>query len=232
MRARAERGAVTVETALVLPILLFVMFGIIELGGALKSYSATAGAVRAAGRIATVAGADPMSDAAVLKRVSEELATEDGPVDLVVIWHATGPGDPVPAGCLPSAPYTPNTSSVGVTDSGTDALGACNVYVHPSGAGNAFAMANGTATQPAAYYFACQGASDPSANQKLDCKWPGKNRRTLTSPRSTTAVPRSTDFVGVYIRLVHSYYTTMFGASLTVTDRGISLIEPQGYDTS
>ena len=144
----------------------------------------------------------------------------------------SAPGDPVPAGCLPSAPLTANTSSVGVTDSGTDAVGACNVYVKPAGTGGAFAMADGTAAQPAAYYFGCQGAADPAASHKLDCKWPGKNRRALPSPRSTTGTPKPTDFVGVYIRLIHPYYTTILGSSLTITDRGISLIEPQGYDTS
>jgi hypothetical protein len=93
-------------------------------------------------------------------------------------------------------------------------------------------MAGGTATQPAAYYFGCQGATDPAANQKVDCNWPGRNRRALTSARTTTGTPRPTDFVGVYIRVAHAYYTTMFGSTLTITDRGISLIEPQGYDTS
>lgn len=230
-RTRTDRGAAMVETALVLPILLFVMFGIMEIGGSLKAYSATAGAVRAAGRVATVAGADPMTDGLVLTRVAQELGNEEQ-VELVVIWHAVGPGDPVPAACLPSAPFTPNMSSVGVEDGGTDSVGACNVYALPSASGGAFAMADGSASNPPDYYFGCQGLADPAAGTKLDCNWPGKNRRALTSPRSTTGTRRPTDFVGVYVRLRHSYYTTMFGSALTITDRGISLIEPQGYDTS
>jgi hypothetical protein len=231
-RCRRDRGAATAETALILPILVFVMFGIMELGGALKSYSATAGAVRAGGRTASVQGADPMTDSVVLARVAQELGSDQGEAELIVIWHATGAGDPVPAGCVPGAPLTANSSSVGVSDSGTDALGACNVYVRPSDTGAAFAMANGAATQPAAYYFGCQGAADPAANHKLDCNWPGKNRRALQSPRTTTGTPHPTDFVGVYIRTIHAYYTTFLGSTLTITDRGISLIEPQGYDTS
>jgi hypothetical protein len=230
-RSRRDRGAATVETALVLPMLLFVMFGIMELGGALKSYSATAGAVRAGGRAASVEGADPMTDSVVLARVAQELGSDQSQAELVVIWHAVSSSDPVPAGCLPST-LTANTTSVGVSDSGTDALGACNVYVRPSVTGGAFAMAGGTASQPAAYYFGCQGASDPAANHKLDCNWPGQNRRALQSPRNTAGTPLPTDFVGVYIRLIHSYYTTFLGSTLTITDRGISLIEPQGYDTS
>jgi hypothetical protein len=231
-RRRSDLGAATVETALVLPILLFVMFGIMELGGAMKSYSATAAAVRAGDRAASVAGADPMTDSVVLARVAQELGSDQSQAELVVIWHAVSPSDPLPAGCVPSAPLTANTTSVGVSDSGTDALGACNVYVRPSGTGSAFAMADGTATQPAAYYFGCQGASDPAANHKLDCNWPGQNRRAVQSPRNATGTPKPTDFVGVYIRFLHSYYTTFLGSTLTITDQGISLIEPQGYDTS
>jgi hypothetical protein len=230
-RGCADRGAALLETAVVLPILLFVLFGIMEIGGSLKTYSATAGAVHAAGRVAAIAGADPMSDSSALTRVVQEVSGE-GLVELVVVWHASGPSDPVPPACVPSPPFTVSTSSTGVSDSGTDAVGACNVYVLPAATGGAFAMAGGTAPHPASYYFGCQGASDPAAGTKVDCKWPGKNRRAVTSPRNTTGTPHPTDFVGVYLRVRHSYYTTMFGSTLTITDRAISLIEPQGYDTS
>jgi Flp pilus assembly protein TadG len=231
-RGTRDRGAATIETAFVVPILFCVIFALIELAGALATYSATAGAVRAGGRVASVVGADPMADSAILTRVAQEAGTGEGKVEVVVIWHASGPGTTVPAGCVPASPYTMNTSSVGVTDGGTDAVGACNVYILPSSPGGAFAMANGSATFPASYYFACQGSTDPQAAQKLDCKWPAKNRRALTRPRSSTSTPKSTDFVGVYVRVKHSYYTTMFGSTLTITDQSISLIEPQGYDVS
>jgi hypothetical protein len=227
---RADRGAVTSETAIVLPILLFVLFAIMEIGGSLMSYSSVAGGVRAAGRAASLAGADPMADGLILARIAQDGAAVSGEVEVVVIWHATGPGDSVPAGCVPVAPYSASASSVGVTDGGIDAVGACNVYVAPAAVGGAFATAGGSAAQPAAYYFGCQGLTDPAAGHKVDCNWPAKNRRVLTSPRTTSGVARPTDFVGVYVRVRHSYYTGIFGSTLTITDQGISLIEPQGYD--
>jgi hypothetical protein len=229
---RGDSGAATIEAAFVLPILLFVMFGIMELGGSLKSYSSTAGAVRAAGRAASVAGADPMADSLILAGIAKDVGVGNGQVELVVIWHAAGRADPVPAACLPAAPFTVNASSRGASDSGVDAVGACNVYILPGGTGGAFAKARGSAAQPASYYFGCQGISDPAAAHKLDCNWPGKDRRVLTSPRTTTSSPRSSDFLGVYIRVRHSYYTSILGSTLTITDRGISLLEPQGYDFS
>jgi hypothetical protein len=229
-RHRSESGAATLEAAVVLPILLFVLFAIMEIGGSLKSYSSMAGAVRSAGRAASLAGADPMADSLILARIADDIGTDNGQVQAVVIWHAAGPGDPVPVACVPAAPFTVNLTSKGVTDGGTDTVGGCNMYILPGAAGGAFAMASGTATFPADHYFGCQGATDPAAATKVDCKWPGKDRRAVTSPRSMVGTAKPTDFVGVFIRVKHSYYTKAFGSTVTFTDRGISLIEPQGYD--
>jgi hypothetical protein len=224
-----DGGAVTVETAIVLPILLFIMFAVMEIGWSLKTYSALAGAVRSGGRTASVIGGDPQADAEILTRIEEEMGSGNGEIEYVVIWHATGSGDTVPPDCLPSAPFTANTTSVGVDDGGTDDLGACNVYIKPEEPDAAFDMANGSAPEATSYYFGCQGTSDPDADTKVDCSWPGKNRRTLTSSRfATPAEP--TDFVGIHIRVRHSYFTRFFGTALTLTDSGISMIEPQGYD--
>jgi hypothetical protein len=229
---RRDRGAALVEAALVLPILLFILFGIIEIGGAMKSYSGTASAVRQAGRSASLAGSDPMADALVLAEVAERVeAIDDGEVELVVVWRAAGSGDSVPANCLPAVTPIPNASSLGHRGATPGAVGACNAYVQPDAVNGAFAMANGTASQPKAYYFGCTGPTDPAAAHKLDCNWPGSERHVLTSPRSSST-PTTTDFVGVYIRVRHSYYTGMLGRSLTITDRSITLIEPQGYALS
>jgi hypothetical protein len=228
MPGRADAGAVTVETAIVLPILIMVIFGIIEIGGALKSYSAVAAAVRAGGRTATVQGSDPLSDAVILERMATELGPDAREIEYVVIWLPEDSDDTVPAGCLPAAPYTANTASLGVTDGGTGAVGACNVYEDPDATNGAFDKATGDAPEDVSYYFGCEGAADPDAATMLDCNWPGKNRRVLTAPRGAT--PNPTDFVGIYVRARHDYYTSFFGNALTLTDQSISLIEPQGYD--
>lgn len=231
MRA-PERGAALVEATIVLPILLFLMFGIIEMGGLMRSYSGTASAVQRGGRTASLAGADPMADARILEEVDGALASiGDDEVLLVVIWHAAGPGDPVPPACLPADLSTPNTSTIGDDGVAPDGIGACNAYVKPGAAGGAFAMAQGTAGEPAAYYFGCAGPSDPDASHKVDCRWPGSTRQVLTSPRGS-ATPTSTDFVGVYVRARHDYYTGALGSSVTITDKSITLIEPQGYQLS
>jgi hypothetical protein len=199
-------------------------------GGALKSYSGVASAVRQAGRSASLAGSDPMADAMILEQVARQAGTIDaGEIEVVVIWHASGPGDVVPPGCLTIGGSAPGASSVGAAGQGPDGLGACNVYVEPDAPDGAFAMATGTASQPAPHYFGCSGAADPAASHKLDCFWPGATRQVLTSPRGSVT-PQSTDFVGVHIRARHRYYTGILGSGLTITDRSITLIEPQGYE--
>lgn len=218
-----------VEAAVILPILFMLVFGILEIGAALKSYSGVANAVRAGGRMASVAGNVADADRAILERVAQEAAgIPDGEIEYVVIWHASSTGEQPPAGCRPVAVSSPNTSSVGVSDGGTDAIGACNIYHRPQAPGGAFDMATGAAAQPPAFYFGCSGSGDPQAANKVDCNWPAKNRRTTVTPRSASPA-ENPDYLGVYLRAEHAYVTGVLGDSLTITDGSINLLEPQGY---
>ncbi len=231
-RGGGDGGAVLVEAAVVLPLLFMLVFGILEIGAALKSYSGTANAVRAGGRMASVAGNVADADRAILERVAREAAgVPEGEIEYVVIWHASSTGEQPPAGCRPAAQSSPNTSSVGVSDGGTDAIGACNIYHRPQAAGGAFDMATGAAAQPAAFYFGCSGSGDPQAANKVDCRWPARNRKTTITPRSASP-SENPDYVGVYIKAEHDYVTGVLGDSLTITDGSINLLEPQGYSLS
>jgi TadE-like protein len=233
-RGRGERGSVILESAIGLPILFLLIFGVMEIGMAIKSYSGAANAVSAGGRAGSVAGNDAAADQAILARIARESAgIGKGEIQYVVIWHASGPGTTVPSGCLPSLPTTVNTSSVGVSDGNSDAIGACNVYRRPNDAGGAFQMATGgILPQPPDYYFGCTDLSDPAAAHKVDCNWPGKNRVITTTARGYTGTPHSPDYLGVYIKADHRYITGILGGNnLTITDSSINLLEPQGYST-
>lgn len=233
-----QRGAAMVEAAIVLPLLFSLIFGIFEIGGVVKSYSSAANSVRAGGRMASVAGSDALADQAILERMALEAGGLDsGAIDFIVIWHASGPGDDVPPGCVAAAgaASTANTSSVGVSDGGTDNLDACNVYVRPQANGAAFDMALGSASNPLpSFYFGCSGSADPNAANKLDCNWPPQHRRTVISPRVLPAgTPESArlrpDYVGVYMRLTHTYVTGILGSTRTITDSTINLLEPDVF---
>lgn len=64
---RGERGQATVELALVLPVLLLILFGIMEFGRVFSAYLVITNAAREGARLAAV-GAD---DTAIVQRVIE-----------------------------------------------------------------------------------------------------------------------------------------------------------------
>lgn len=233
-RRRDDRGAVIVEAAIVIPILFVVLFGIIEIGGAIKSYSGAANAARAGSRMASVAGNDAMADQQILERVAREAAgIGNGEIDYVIIWNSTGVGETPPGPCITAAgsASSPNTTPVGVFDNGNSTKGACNVYIRPQAPGGAFAMARGELPNAPDYYFGCLAPGEPN---KVDCNWSPKNRKTQISPRVLpTGTPEANrltpDYVGVYVRASHEYYTGILGSTLTITEGSVNLLEPDTF---
>ena len=223
-----------VEAAIVIPLLFTMIFGVIEIGSALKSYTSASNAVRAAGRMASVAGNDGSADQLIMSRMAREAAgLGDGEIEYVIIWKATGPGQSVPASCVSAAEAAsgPNSSSLGVYDGGTGTAGACNVYVDPDAANGAFDMALGEATNPDPnFYFGCTSPSSPDASHMVDCNWSPKNRKVVISPRGTPAATAlKPDHLGVYIKASHEYVTGILGDTLTITDSSINLLEPDSF---
>lgn len=231
-RCCGDEGTALVEAALVTPVLFLILFGIFEFSGMLQAMSGASHTIRSGARVESTSANDPMADQAALKRMATESAgLAFNEIDYIVIWHASNVSESVPAGCIPANTTSPNTASLGVTDNGTDAPYACNVYVRPDAPGGAFAMASGTLPNTPDYYFGCTGASDPAASHKVDCKWPAQNRKAVTTPRSVTPV-QTPDLLGVYIKATHKNVTGFFGRTLTVTDKTITQLEPQGYKLS
>lgn len=237
---RGDKGAAMVEAAIVLPVLFLLIFGIMEAGGAIKSYSAASNGVRAGGRMASVAGNNSAADRMILERMEQEASgLGSGELEYIIIWNASGPGDTPPSTCVSTASAAlaggPNSTSLGSIgsapprpyDSRPD---ACNIYLRPAASGGAFDMAKGRMPQPPEYYFGCSGTSDPEASHKVDCYWSPSTRKVAVSPRGTPEGTRlRPDYVGVHIRASHRYYTGIMGTTLTITDNGVNLIEPDVY---
>lgn len=229
-RARRSRGAALIEAALVLPVLFLVIFGTIEMGWMMKSYSGASSAIAVAGRTASIAGNDAMADATILARLDQEVGgLLNDRIEYVIIWDASGVGDSPPAACRNLGPGSPSFSSVGQTITTGD--GSCNVYSDPAGTNGAFDLAagRGPSSNPATY-FGCSSAAD--AGSKLDCAWRPGSRNATISPRvlpTGCTVRKSPDFVGVYIAVEHSHLTGIIGDSMVITDQSINLIEPSGF---
>lgn len=80
-----ERGATLVEMAIVLPILLLLVFGIVELGLAFRSYLTASNAAHAGSRMVAVMGNDPEADCEALAEIGAALAGGDALDDLVFV---------------------------------------------------------------------------------------------------------------------------------------------------
>jgi Flp pilus assembly protein TadG len=113
-RARGERGATLVESALITPILLLFIFGIFEFGFAFRDYLTVANATREGVREASVAGNLADTDYRTLRSIQRATAAlSTNGLDLVVVFKATSPTDAVPASCA----------------AGTSVPNVCNVYM-------------------------------------------------------------------------------------------------------
>ncbi|MEW6446535.1 MAG: TadE/TadG family type IV pilus assembly protein [Bacillota bacterium] len=83
---RGERGQATVELALVLPVLLLILFGIMEFGRVFSAYLVITNAAREGARLAAVGG----DDTAVVQRVVEAADSLDTSRLTVTISPAYG----------------------------------------------------------------------------------------------------------------------------------------------
>jgi hypothetical protein len=114
---RAERGAAAVESVLVTPLLVLLVFGIIELGAIFYDWTMVRSSVSDAAREGSASGSSPRADHAVLRHVRLGSSKFIGRIEGVVVFRATSPDDrPTPA-CVTAA----RTGGPGVA-------GVCNVY--------------------------------------------------------------------------------------------------------
>jgi Flp pilus assembly protein TadG len=87
-----EGGASLVEMALVMPVLLLILFGIMEFGLAFRDILGASQAAREGTRIAALAGNDPDADCAVIDGISDFLAANIDALDRVEIFRADSAG--------------------------------------------------------------------------------------------------------------------------------------------
>jgi hypothetical protein len=227
-----------VEAAFLMPIFVLFLFGIIEFSGFLLSKEGTGNTVQAGARTATVQGNDAMADQAILARMADEGAgIPNGEIKQIIIWHASGPNDTPSATCLAGTgvsdggPYVLSAGNYNPTTSTADKVGACNVYNDPQASGGAFELAKGTSAN---LWFGCPNYLSPG--QYLDCNWAPQHRMSVQQKPGTGNTHLSNlttpDYVGIYIKAVHKYYTGLFGSSVTITDTSIGKIEPETFSTT
>lgn len=85
MFSKRESGANLVEFAIVMPIILLVVIGILEVGVAFRDLLTVSNAAKEGVRIVAAMGDDPMSDCAVLTKTSSALASSISLSNLLTI---------------------------------------------------------------------------------------------------------------------------------------------------
>ena len=128
-----ERGAVLVEAALAVPILLFVILGAVEAGMAWEAKSATTSGVRTGLLRAASIGDQPETDLRILQSIVGEIGADNVEnLEWVVIFDATDPD------------HTGTIDDCRLAEAGGGIFGTCNTY----GSGTQFAdVVAGTITQ-------------------------------------------------------------------------------------
>lgn len=115
-RPRGERGATTVEFALVAPVFFFIVFAGIEMGFMFRANLSVEDMTRNATRVASIVRDDPDADQAILAEIDARTGSLNGEILSVVIFSANSLQDGMPAGCI-----TPTGGLM-------DISGVCNSY--------------------------------------------------------------------------------------------------------
>ncbi len=151
---RRDRGAVAVELAVVLPVLVLLVFGMLEFGLAFKNRLTISHAVNQATRHASVLGTDDYADIEILGALEAGLSKQLGSIVSVRIFEADAGGsvlgsdlyqrddgsacgwdpcpdpDPGPAIYGDPATYQPCSRDVKLIDDGVDTIGVRVEYTH------------------------------------------------------------------------------------------------------
>lgn len=91
-----EKGATLVEMAIVMPVLLMILIGIMELGVAFRDLMGASQAVREGVRIATFAGDSTEADCTIIEGVAPFLTGFMDDLDRVEIYQANSAGNQIP----------------------------------------------------------------------------------------------------------------------------------------
>ncbi len=116
-RYRSEQGASVVEAALIVPLFLVLVFGMIEGGSLFFNVNSARNAARESAREAATWASDALADRNALGIANRALTGSGRRLNGVIIYKAAGPNSPVPAIC--KADLAAGTAGE---------VGLCNVY--------------------------------------------------------------------------------------------------------
>jgi Flp pilus assembly protein TadG len=200
-RCVGDSGSVFAEFALVSPLLIILLLGIVEYGMAWREKANMSAALRAAGRVGSSSTDINNNRSADLFAVQAfgtmMLKAKRISVNKMVIYKADSTGAPTDASCL----------TVNPTGTGTGVAGACNIFSWAQ-----------IVTPGTNFNAACTGSTG-AAWDRFWCPTDRKIRQ--DAPNGPP------DFVGYYANATYDSYTGLLPNTITLTDRFVTRIDPK-----
>lgn len=196
-RGRGERGASAVEFAIVVPVLLLLVFGMLEFAFVLRDYLSVSSSVRVGARVAsTGAGAGP----------------------------GTCPGPPVI--CVPSGvPALAQAAADAIQQAGTAMPQNLidNIWVYRA---NASGFPGAATTQTAADAAGCSSDCVVFRWNDTIGRFVYQSGTWDSTTINACINSAQAQSVGVMMRATHPYLTGFFGSTITLRDRAVMKFEP------
>lgn len=195
-RWRGDSGVAAVELAIVLPVLLLMVMGMLEFAFVMRDYLAVSSAVRTGARTASTGAANGCVEGSTTTCVPSLAVAAANAMDKA--------GVGMPRGTIDSfIVYKANSNGFPGTGSTMPAKGQCGVS--------------------AAYPDCVEFIWDTTANSGVGGFVRSNG---FWNSRAINACLPTPDMVGVFMRVNHPFATNLFGATLTVSDRAVMKFEP------
>lgn len=216
-RCRGDDGAIIVEAALILPILMAMLAGVVDVGVGFRDRLTMQGAVRTAGRVGAASQNSPNADRSILTALNASISkAQNFVVDRVVIFYS----QPVVSSSTPASITTAcaTTAPSGATGSGVNTGAShCNIYslsqMQQAAAGTgSFTSSVGTCGTNWDRFWC---PPDPSTTN-------GVGRKVLLLDNGGLGP----DYLGVYVVATYTPFTRIFRSSVTMIDQVVVRLEP------
>lgn len=222
--SKRDRGATLIEAAIVMPVIMLILFGVLEMGMLFRNYLSVTQLTRDGARSASAYGRDFDADfrtISVIKNTVDVITSGD--VKRVVIFDATEDREnsTVPPICTTADPTVPG--SVNPAPASLDA----NIFKHDADltASEAAAITRCNIYTPDTWLdtprYGCDDLGNTGDDPDFDLNW-------CPSVRDVSAED-GTDYVGIWIEFEHQWVTGLLGESRTITETMIMRLEPKEF---
>jgi hypothetical protein len=213
-----DRGAVFVEFALMVPLLLLLGMGLVEYGLGWKAANDVNAAVRDAARSGSSAPAAQTADRTIVYAIGTNLKAsgDDSGIEQIIVFNASSADGQVPTACKSLTNSSGSSTSAGSRVSGS----TCNIY----GPGQVAYLLNTVANNNAndAPWVNSSGTGCDSSD--LDYNWcPATRLRSLTS--------NSFNYLGVYVKYKHKAVTGFGFGDQEIERTAVFKLEPSFGDS-